>query len=47
MRAELITPGSHPVKRLERDEPSGMSRARRVLAVAIADFRRWHTGFLP
>ena len=37
-RAELITPGSPPVKRLERDEPSGMSRARRALAVAIADF---------
>jgi hypothetical protein len=36
--AELITPGSHPVKLLERDEPSRMSRARRALAVAIADF---------
>ena len=36
--AELITPGSHPIKLLERDEPSGMSRARRALAVAIADF---------
>ena len=36
--AELITPGSHPVKLLERDEPPRMSRARRALAVAIADF---------
>ena len=36
--AELITPGSHPIKLLERDEPSGMSRARHALAVAIADF---------
>jgi hypothetical protein len=33
--AELITPGSHPVKLLERDEPLQLSRA---LAVAIADF---------
>ena len=36
--AELITPGSHPVKLLEPDEPSRMSRARRALAVAIEDF---------
>src|SRR5512132_860985 len=36
--AELNTPGSHPVKLLEREEPSRMSRARRALAVAIADF---------
>ena len=36
--AELITPGSHPVKQSERDEPSRMSRAHRALAVAIADF---------
>jgi hypothetical protein len=36
--AERITPGSHPVKLLERDEPSRMSRARRALAVAVADF---------
>ncbi len=34
---ELITPGS-PLKLLERDEPSRISRARRALAVAIADF---------
>ena len=36
--ARLITPGAHPVKLLERDEPSCMSRARRAAAVAIADF---------
>ena len=36
--AELITPGSHPVKLMERDEPSRMNRARRDLVVAIADF---------
>jgi len=36
--AELITPGSHRVKLFERDEPSRMSRARRALAVTIADF---------
>jgi hypothetical protein len=36
--AERITAGSHPVKLLERDEPSRMSRARRALAVAIEDF---------
>ncbi len=36
--AELITPGSQPVKLLERDELSRMSRARRALAVVIADF---------
>jgi len=36
--AELITPGSQPVKLLERDEPSRMNCARRALAVAIADF---------
>jgi hypothetical protein len=36
--AELITPGSHPVKLLERDEPFRMSRERRALAVAITDF---------
>jgi len=36
--AELITPGSHSVKLLERDEPFRVSRARRALAVAIADF---------
>ena len=35
---ELITPGSHPAKLLERDEPCRMSRPRRALAVAIADF---------
>jgi hypothetical protein len=38
---ELITPGSHPVKLLEGDEPSRMSRARR----ANRRLRRWHTGF--
>jgi hypothetical protein len=36
--AELITPRSHPVKLWECDERSRMSRARRALAVAIADF---------
>jgi hypothetical protein len=36
--AELIAPTSHPVKLLESDEPSRMSRARRALAVAIEDF---------
>jgi hypothetical protein len=36
--AELNTPGSHSVKLLERDAPSRVSRARRALAVAIADF---------
>ena len=36
--AERITPASHPVKQLERDEPSRMSRAHRALAVAIAGF---------
>ena len=36
--AELITLGSHPLKVLERDEPSRMSRGRRALGVAIADF---------
>jgi len=36
--AELNAPGSHPVKRLEHDEPSHMSRARRALTMAIADF---------
>jgi hypothetical protein len=36
--AELNARGSHPVKLLERDEPSRMSRAKRALAVAIADF---------
>jgi len=35
---EHYAPGSHPSKLLERDEPSRMSRARRALAVAIADF---------
>ena len=35
--AELITPGSHPIKQLESDEPSRMSRARRALTMAIAD----------
>src|SRR6266576_6833600 len=35
--ADLITPGSHPVKQLESDEPSRMSRARRALTMAIAD----------
>jgi hypothetical protein len=35
---ELIARRSHPAKVLERDEPSHMSRARRALAVAIADF---------
>jgi hypothetical protein len=36
--AELNTPGSPSVKLLERDDPSRMGRARRALAVAIADF---------
>lgn len=36
--AKLITPGAHPVKLLERDEPSRMSRARRTLAETVADF---------
>jgi hypothetical protein len=36
--AELMAPGSHPVKQLERDEPSRMSRPRRALTVAIVDF---------
>ena len=36
--AALITPVSHSVKQLERDEPSPMSRAHRALAVAIVDF---------
>jgi hypothetical protein len=36
--AELNAPGSNPVKLLDWDEPSRMSRARRALAVAIADF---------
>ena len=36
--ADLITPESDPVKLLERDELSSMSRARRALAVAIGDF---------
>ena len=36
--AELITQGSQPLNPLERDESSRMSRARRALAVAIADF---------
>jgi hypothetical protein len=36
--AELITPGSHPVKLFERDEPLRLRRAKRALAVAIADF---------
>jgi hypothetical protein len=35
--AELITPGSHPVKLSERDEHSSMSRACRALGVAVAD----------
>jgi len=35
--ADLIAPGSHPVKQLESDEPSRMSRARRALTMAIAD----------
>ena len=35
---DLIAPGSHPVKLLERDDSSRMSRAERALAVAIADF---------
>ena len=35
--ADLITPGSHPVKQLKSDEPSRMSRARRALTMAIAD----------
>ena len=34
---ELNTAGSHPVKPLEREEPSRMSRARRALAMAITD----------
>ena len=36
--AEVNAPGSHPVKLLERDEPSRMSRAHRALAEAIAEF---------
>jgi hypothetical protein len=36
--AELIKARSHPLKVLERDEPSHIRRARRALAVAIADF---------
>jgi hypothetical protein len=36
--AARITPASHPVELLERGEASRMSRARRVLAVAIEDF---------
>jgi hypothetical protein len=36
--AKLITPRAHPVKLLERDEPSRMSRVRRTLAEAVADF---------
>jgi hypothetical protein len=36
--AELNTPGSHSVKLSERDEPTGMNRTRRALALAIADF---------
>jgi hypothetical protein len=36
--AALNAPGSHPVKPLERDELSRISRTRRTLVVAIADF---------
>ena len=36
--AELIMPGSHPVKLLEQNEPLLMSRTKRALAVVIADF---------
>ena len=36
--AALNAPASHPVKLLERDEPLRMSRAKRTLVVAIADF---------
>ena len=43
-RVELITPGS-PLDLLERDEPSGMSRAHRALAVAIANFAKAHRIF--
>lgn len=35
--AQEIKPDTHPVKILERWEPSHMSRARRGLVVAIAD----------
>ena len=34
---ELVTPDMHPLKILERWEPSHMSRARRGLAIALAD----------
>ena len=36
--AELNASGSYPLKLLERGEPLRMSRAKRVLTVAIADF---------
>lgn len=36
--AELNAPGSHHVKLLEQDESLRMSRTKRALAVAIADF---------
>ena len=36
--SELNASGSHPVKVLERDELLRMSRAKRVLALAIAEF---------
>lgn len=35
---ELIPPGGHPVKFVERLEASRMSQARRSLAIGIADF---------
>jgi len=36
--AEVNAPSSHPVKLLEHDELSRISRARRTLAEAIAEF---------
>ena len=36
--AELVIPRSQPEKLLERDDLSRISRARRALVVAIADF---------
>ena len=43
--AHLITPDSHPVRMLERDEGRSMTRARRCLAVAIGDFVEATQGF--
>ena len=45
--AELNASGSYPLKLLERGELLRMSRAKRVLAVAITDFVDGTQDFFP